>query len=65
MTYDWQLMRRRAITEVVVEVVNGAALAQELNTMKPWMSMFVRTLADRFRERDARSRNKSSYPPGE
>ncbi|MBK7151062.1 MAG: protein kinase [Sandaracinaceae bacterium] len=55
----------RAQTEVTVEVVNGAALAQELNTMKPWMSMFVRTLADRFRERDALARHKSSHPPSE
>ena len=43
----------RALTPTVVEMVTGAVLSQELNTMKPWMSMFVRTLADRFRERDA------------
>jgi CRP-like cAMP-binding protein len=55
----------RALTDVVVEVVNGAALAQELSTMKPWMSMFVRTLADRFRERDARTAPPSSAPPPE
>ncbi|MCA9575285.1 MAG: protein kinase [Polyangiales bacterium] len=55
----------RAVTEVTVEVVNGAALAQELSTMKPWMSMFVRTLADRFRERDARALPPSSWPPGD
>lgn len=54
----------RAVDEVTVEVVNGAALAQELNTMKPWMSMFVRTLADRFRERDAPPTDPSEPPPG-
>jgi serine/threonine-protein kinase len=55
----------RALTDVTVEVVNGAALAQELSTMKPWMSMFVRTLADRFRERDARTAPFSTLPPPE
>ncbi len=41
-----------AIEETTVEVINRELLQRELDSMKPWMAMFVRTLADRFRERE-------------
>ncbi len=41
-----------AIEDTTVEVVNSALLQLELDSMKPWMAMFVHTLADRFRERE-------------
>lgn len=43
----------RALTETTVEVVNRRRLEQELDAMKPWMANFVRTLAERFRERES------------
>ncbi|MEM6960026.1 MAG: cyclic nucleotide-binding domain-containing protein [Myxococcota bacterium] len=39
-----------AETDVVCEVLTAEVFERELDAMKPWMSAFVRTLADRFRE---------------
>ena len=36
----------------VVHVVNAAVLEAELDSLKPWFAAFVRTLAERFRERE-------------
>lgn len=41
-----------AVTDVVVEVVTRQVLEHELTGLKPWMAALVRSLADRFRERD-------------
>jgi serine/threonine-protein kinase len=39
--------------ETVVHVVSADAFDDALTSMSPWMSAFVRTLADRFRERES------------
>ncbi len=43
-----------AIEDMVLEVVTGAELEAELSAMRPWMASFIRTLAQRFREREER-----------
>ncbi len=43
-----------ALDETVVEVVTREELEAELMAMRPWMASFVRTLAQRFREREER-----------
>lgn len=43
----------RAIERSVLRRVTAATLRRELDSMKPWMGAFVRTLADRFRERES------------
>ena len=42
----------RAINEVTVQVVTRTILERELEAMRPWMAVLVRTLAERFREAD-------------
>jgi eukaryotic-like serine/threonine-protein kinase len=42
----------RAIERSVLRRVGADALREELDSMKPWMGALVRTLADRFRERE-------------
>ena len=42
-----------AVEETEVEVIDEAVFERELQSMKPWMSRFVRTLASRFAEREA------------
>ncbi len=39
-----------ALTPVTVVVVSREVVDREMNSMKPWMGMFIRTLASRFRE---------------
>jgi serine/threonine-protein kinase len=41
-----------ALEDSVLRVVTAAALEEEMRGLKPWMSAFVRTLAQRFRERE-------------
>jgi serine/threonine-protein kinase len=43
----------RARDEVVLYEVNAEVLDREVDAMKPWMGAFIRTLAQRFREREA------------
>jgi serine/threonine-protein kinase len=45
-----------AIEDTVACVITEKVFQYELGTMKPWMRGFVRTVADRFREREAKSR---------
>lgn len=40
-----------AVTDTTVHIVTADVLEQEVEGMKPWMGAFVRTLAQRFRER--------------
>ena len=42
-----------ALEDTVVAVVTDEILAREMDSMKPWMAAFVRSLAARFREADA------------
>jgi serine/threonine-protein kinase len=51
-----------AITQTTVHVVTADALDREVDAMKPWMGSFVRTLAERFREREAASISKPKDP---
>lgn len=41
-----------AIENTVCQVITAAIFEAEMDSMKPWMGAFVRTLADRFRERE-------------
>lgn len=41
-----------AIEDTTVEVVTRDVFEGELGVMRPWMARFIRTLADRFRERE-------------
>jgi serine/threonine-protein kinase len=41
-----------AVVDTVLEVVTREELEAELSAMRPWMAAFIRTLADRFRERE-------------
>jgi serine/threonine-protein kinase len=43
-----------ALEPTVLLRITADALAAEVDAMKPWMSVLVRTLAERFRERDSR-----------
>jgi serine/threonine-protein kinase len=45
-----------ATTPMVVHVVNAEVLERELDALKPWFAAFVRTLAERFREREQRDK---------
>ena len=45
-----------ATEPTVVHVVNATVLEHELDSIKPWFAAFVRTLAERFREREQRDR---------
>jgi len=42
----------KTLEESVLRRVSAAILRAELDSMKPWMGALVRTLADRFRERE-------------
>ena len=42
-----------ALEEITLLRINGETLQAELDSMKPWMGALVRTLAERFREREA------------
>ena len=42
----------RTLERSVLRRVTAATLRHELESMKPWMGALVRTLADRFRERE-------------
>jgi len=44
-----------ALEATTVERVTREELLEELDSMKPWVSVFLRSLADRFRERETRS----------
>jgi serine/threonine-protein kinase len=43
-----------ALERTVLLAVTRDVLEQELGAMKPWMSAFIRTLAERFRERESK-----------
>lgn len=51
-----------ALTQTIVHVVTAEALDREVDAMKPWMGSFVRTLAERFRERETSSIPKAIEP---
>ncbi len=51
-----------AITQTTAHVVTAEALDREVDAMKPWMGSFVRTLAERFREREESAVSKSKTP---
>jgi eukaryotic-like serine/threonine-protein kinase len=40
------------IVVTTVHVVNSEVFDRELESLKPWLGSFVRTLAERFRERE-------------
>lgn len=42
----------RAISDAQLRVITKSTLSRELDSLKPWMGAFVRTLAMRFRERE-------------
>ncbi len=52
----------KALERSVLRKVSEAILREELASMKPWMGALVRTLADRFREREEEGRP-SQAPP--
>ena len=41
-----------AIEDTVVEYISGDQLLEEVDAMKPWMGTLLRTLAERFRDRE-------------
>lgn len=41
-----------AVEPTIVHVVNAEILERELDALKPWFGSFVRTVAERFRERE-------------
>lgn len=41
-----------ALEDAQLRVITAEALSRELDSLKPWMGAFVRTLATRFRERE-------------
>jgi serine/threonine-protein kinase len=42
-----------ALDDVVLRVVTRDVLEREVDSMKPWMGSFIRTLATRFRQRES------------
>jgi len=44
-----------ASSDVQTQLVTGDALLGEVETMRPWMGQVIRTLADRFRDRETKS----------
>ncbi len=53
-----------AVGTVIVQVIRGDVLTQELGSVRPWLHQLLRTVAARFREADAKlARGRAAHAP--